>query len=46
LVVLVSNCFAALSGDEHRATLENIIQQFGDLMTGEEVWQRLRGGND
>jgi ureidoacrylate peracid hydrolase len=44
-VVLMSDCCAALSDDEHRATLENIIQQFGDVMTGPEVLQRLRGTN-
>jgi ureidoacrylate peracid hydrolase len=44
-VVLVSDCCAALSDDEHRATLENIIQQFGDVMTGHEVRQRLCGAN-
>jgi ureidoacrylate peracid hydrolase len=44
-VVLVSDCCAALSDDEHRATLENMIQQFGDVMTGSEVLQRLRGAN-
>ena len=41
-VVMVSDCCAALSDDEHRATLENMIQQFGDVMTGEEVLERLR----
>lgn len=41
-VVMVSDCCAALSDDEHRAALENIIQQFGDVMTGEEVLERLR----
>jgi ureidoacrylate peracid hydrolase len=44
-VVLMSDCCAALSDDEHRATLENIIQQFGDVMTGPEVLRRLRGTN-
>jgi ureidoacrylate peracid hydrolase len=44
-VVLLSDCCAALSDDEHRATLENIIQQFGDVMTGPEVVQRLHGAN-
>jgi ureidoacrylate peracid hydrolase len=44
-VVLLSDCCAALSDDEHRATLENIIQQFGDVMTGEEARARLRGAN-
>jgi len=41
-VVMVSDCCAALSDDEHRAALENMIQQFGDVMTGEEVLERLR----
>jgi ureidoacrylate peracid hydrolase len=41
-VVMVSDCCAALSDDEHRAALENMIQQFGDVMTGEEVVERLR----
>ena len=36
-VVLLSDCTAALSDDEHRATLENVIQQFGDVMTAEDA---------
>ena len=36
-VVLVSDCLAALSDDEHRATLETFIQQFGDVLTADEV---------
>ena len=36
-VVLLSDCTAALSDDEHRATLENVIQQFGDVLTADEV---------
>jgi ureidoacrylate peracid hydrolase len=36
-VVLLSDCTAALSDDEHRATLENVIQQFGDVLTGSEA---------
>jgi len=40
-VVMVSDCCAALSDDEHRATLETIIQQFGDVMTADEVLARL-----
>jgi ureidoacrylate peracid hydrolase len=40
-VVMVSDCCAALSDDEHRAALENMIQQFGDVMTGNEVVERL-----
>ena len=42
-VVMVSDCCAALSDDEHRASLETIIQQFGDVLTGEEVFARLDG---
>jgi ureidoacrylate peracid hydrolase len=41
-VVMVSDCCAALSDDEHRAALENMIQQFGDVMSGDEVVNRLR----
>jgi ureidoacrylate peracid hydrolase len=41
-VVLVEDCCAALSDDEHRGALENIIQQFGDVMTADEVLLRLR----
>lgn len=40
-VVMVSDCLAALSDDEHRAALETIIQQFGDVMTGAEVVARI-----
>jgi ureidoacrylate peracid hydrolase len=36
-VVMLEDCNAALSDDEHQAALETIIQQFGDVMTGEEV---------
>jgi ureidoacrylate peracid hydrolase len=36
-VVMVSDCLAALSDDEHRASLETFIQQFGDVMTADEV---------
>jgi ureidoacrylate peracid hydrolase len=36
-VVMVSDCCAALSDDEHRATLETHIQQFGDVATTDEV---------
>jgi ureidoacrylate peracid hydrolase len=41
-VVLVEDCCAALSDDEHRSALENVIQQFGDVMTADEVLSRLR----
>jgi ureidoacrylate peracid hydrolase len=40
-VVLLSDCTAALSDEEQRATLENIIQQFGDVMTADDVLQLL-----
>jgi ureidoacrylate peracid hydrolase len=36
-VVMLSDCTAALSDDEHRATLENMIQQFGDVLTAGEA---------
>lgn len=36
-VVLLSDCTASLSDDEQRATLENVIQQFGDVCTAEEA---------
>lgn len=36
-VAMLSDCTAALSDDEHRATLETFIQQFGDVLTGEEA---------
>jgi ureidoacrylate peracid hydrolase len=41
-VVMVEDCCAALSDDEHRSALENVIQQFGDVMTVEEVLAGLR----
>lgn len=36
-VVMVEDCNAALSDDEHRSALENVIQQFGDVMTADET---------
>jgi ureidoacrylate peracid hydrolase len=36
-VVMLSDCTAALSDEEHRATLENAIQQFGDVLTADEA---------
>jgi ureidoacrylate peracid hydrolase len=41
-VVMVEDCCAALSDEEHLATLETFIQQFGDVMTANEVLERLR----
>ena len=35
--VMLSDCTAALSDDEHRATLETFIQQFGDVLTGSQA---------
>ena len=39
--VMLSDCCAALSDDEHRATLETFIQQFGDVMTADEALAAL-----
>lgn len=44
-VVMVKDCCAALSDEEHRATLETFIQQFGDVMDSEEVLARMKGVN-
>jgi ureidoacrylate peracid hydrolase len=41
-VVMVSDGTAALSEREHQASLENIIQQFGDVMTVDEILERLK----
>ncbi len=35
--VMISDCTAALSGEEHRASLETFIQQFGDVVTHSEA---------
>jgi ureidoacrylate peracid hydrolase len=40
-VVMISDGTAALSDDEHQASLDNIIQQFGDVMTVDEALERL-----
>lgn len=40
-VVMLSDCTAALSDEEHLATLENMIQQFGDVMTADEALRLL-----
>ncbi len=39
---MVSDCCAALSDDQHLATLETFIQQLGDVMTSDEVVERLQ----
>ena len=36
-VVLLADCTAALSDAEHLATLENVIQQFGDVLSADEA---------
>jgi ureidoacrylate peracid hydrolase len=41
-VVMVEDCNAALSDEEHRSALENVLQQFGDVMTVDEVTAVLR----
>lgn len=40
--VLLSDCCAALSDEEHLASLETFIQQFGDVMSADEVLARLQ----
>ncbi len=40
-VVMVSDATATLSDDEHRATLETIFQQFGDVLSVDEICERL-----
>ena len=39
--VMLSDCCAALSDDEHLASLETFIQQFGDVMSADEALARL-----
>jgi ureidoacrylate peracid hydrolase len=43
-VVMVADCCAALSDEEHRGALETIIQQFGDVRTAGEVVALLDAG--
>jgi ureidoacrylate peracid hydrolase len=40
-VVMVADCLAALSDDEHRASLETMIQQFADVLTSAEIIERI-----
>lgn len=40
--VMISDCCAALSDEEHLATLETFIQQFGDVMTTDEALAALQ----
>jgi len=39
--VILSDCTAALSDEEHLATLETMIQQFADVMTADEALTAL-----
>ena len=43
-VTMLSDCCAALSDDEHLASLEVIIQQFGNVMTSTEALDLLQNG--
>lgn len=43
-VIMVSDACAALSDDEHRAALETIIQQFGDVLTVDQIGEKLVPG--
>ena len=36
-VILLSDCTAALSDEEHRSALENTLQQFGDVLAADEA---------
>ena len=40
-VIMVSDGTAALSDEEHRSALENVIQQFGDVYSTDEIVERL-----
>ena len=40
-VVMLSDCCAALSEEEHQSSLETFIQQFGDVMTASEALDKL-----
>ncbi|HET7197236.1 MAG TPA: isochorismatase family cysteine hydrolase [Burkholderiales bacterium] len=41
-VVLLADCTAALSDEEQRASLENVIQQFGDVLNADEALALLK----
>jgi hypothetical protein len=44
-VVMLSDCTAGLDDDEQRATLENVIQQFGDVLSASDVLALLDAGD-
>jgi ureidoacrylate peracid hydrolase len=41
-IVMVEDCCAALSDDEHQGALESIIQQFGDVRTSTQILDILK----
>ena len=41
-VTMLSDCCAALSDEEHRASLETIVQQFGNVMTSDQALALLQ----
>ena len=44
--VMVSDCCATPSDDEHLASLETFIQQFGEVIISDDVMDRMLGRND
>jgi ureidoacrylate peracid hydrolase len=43
-VVMLSDRTAALSDDQQRTTLENVIQQFGDVLSADQALALLDRG--
>lgn len=41
-VTMLSDCCGALSDEEHRSAMENIIQQFGNVLTSEQALAMMR----
>jgi ureidoacrylate peracid hydrolase len=41
-IVMIEDCCAALSDDEHQAALESIIQQFGDVRTSDSLLEIIK----
>lgn len=41
-VALLSDCCAALSDEEHRSAMENIVQQFGNVVSSQEALAMLK----
>lgn len=40
-VTMLSDCCGALSDEEHRSAMENIIQQFGNVLTSEQALEMM-----